>query len=686
MAMSRYREHSPGSRRLADPMRSSTGTVFSSGFDPYYPPPRNSVGSFATPRRPPVLEAQPISTRTYQGQGGAGTKSKTEYAIKPRRGTLEQDTVPPPRRPLSMAGPQPSARPRPVITSTVDRPRSPAGKPTYPRDDSHPYILPASKPHRHHKRIFSADGEDVHRLSATQRGEKDSAERGGYRSSGVGGQRSYPVQAPLVRYQGPTDYDDYSYTNPREQFDRDYPAPRPRPRTDSYTRRDRPMSMANIEDALPPVQSRRDPGPPPLSRGLEKLPRMDEPRANGRSAPGSDYSRSSEARTSESSRSSDMPQRRLSKKGPVSLHQDRDEGYSSYREGHDEPRDRHYRKERYDEDRKPPSDRHHDSRDDRRHAKSHDDHRERSGLGGGIAAAGIAAGGLAAAGLASSLKDSRNQDYDPDEVARRERKERRRREATERDHDAEAVNRDRRSDKPRDREIDPRDEPTLLRDRRRDRDGKGGSDSSDDHAREHERHRRRHHKDRKARDEESDAGSDLRTPVLPQGAQRDPRVRVAEPEDSEIGERHRRRRDRVLSDDEAYAETPAGTDDERPRAIPLVEPTAKEPEAAPKGILKAPKEKFPEDPSAVREGVAPLKDAGKKGVPSGARWTKISRNLVNPAALEDAHERFEERPDYVIVLRVLTKEEIQKFAVKTQEIRGKRQTECFLCYTVNTSF
>jgi hypothetical protein len=87
--------------------------------------------------------------------------------------------------------------------------------------------------------------------------------------------------------------------------------------------------------------------------------------------------------------------------------------------------------------------------------------------------------------------------------------------------------------------------------------------------------------------------------------------------------------------------------------------------------LKQPKEKFPEDPNAIREGVAPLKDAGKKGVPPGARWTKIDRRLVNPAALEDAHERFEERADYVIVLRVLTKEEIQGFAVKTQEIRGK---------------
>lgn len=45
---------------------------------------------------------------------------------------------------------------------------------------------------------------------------------------------------------------------------------------------------------------------------------------------------------------------------------------------------------------------------------------------------------------------------------------------------------------------------------------------------------------------------------------------------------------------------------------------------------------------------------------------------MNPEALEAAHERFEERLDCVIVLRVLTKEEIQKLADRTREIRGKR--------------
>lgn len=62
--------------------------------------------------------------------------------------------------------------------------------------------------------------------------------------------------------------------------------------------------------------------------------------------------------------------------------------------------------------------------------------------------------------------------------------------------------------------------------------------------------------------------------------------------------------------------------------------------------------------------------ATKEGIPAGARWTKIDRRLVNPQALEEAQERFEERLDCVIVLRVLTKDEIQKLADKTLEIRG----------------
>ena len=102
-------------------------------------------------------------------------------------------------------------------------------------------------------------------------------------------------------------------------------------------------------------------------------------------------------------------------------------------------------------------------------------------------------------------------------------------------------------------------------------------------------------------------------------------------------------------------------------------PRNKETKAPLKGILREPRPKFPEDPTPLREGVAPLKDArkdGRKGVPPDARWTKIDRRRVNPAALEEARERFEERPDHVIVLRVLTRDEIEALALRTLKIRG----------------
>jgi hypothetical protein len=171
-----------------------------------------------------------------------------------------------------------------------------------------------------------------------------------------------------------------------------------------------------------------------------------------------------------------------------------------------------------------------------------------------------------------------------------------------------------------------------------------------------------------------------------------------------------------------YEGAPGELEDDRPRRVQLVEPPKeKEQESKPKGILKPPRAvPFPEDPNPTREGVpmttkeiaaekakkdrilakyatkgilgaggiamflealeglddgcpapAPLKEAGKKGIPPGASWTKISRQLVNPAALEASHERFEEFDEYVVVLRVLTREEIEEFAALTAEIRGK---------------
>lgn len=92
----------------------------------------------------------------------------------------------------------------------------------------------------------------------------------------------------------------------------------------------------------------------------------------------------------------------------------------------------------------------------------------------------------------------------------------------------------------------------------------------------------------------------------------------------------------------------------------------------PKSILRKPTSRFPVNPNPIQERVAPLSDATKKGIPPGARWTKIDRRLVNPEALEEAKERFEERLDCLIVLRVLDRDEIQKLADRTKEIRDER--------------
>ncbi|KAH6604124.1 hypothetical protein Trco_007570 [Trichoderma cornu-damae] len=113
------------------------------------------------------------------------------------------------------------------------------------------------------------------------------------------------------------------------------------------------------------------------------------------------------------------------------------------------------------------------------------------------------------------------------------------------------------------------------------------------------------------------------------------------------------------------------------KQVRVVSPPREKKEEKPlKGILKQPSAKFPEEPNPIREGVAPHKEDKKlKEVPPGARWTKINRKIVNPEALEIGKERFELRDDFVIVLRVLSKEEIQAYAAATQVLRERRRNK-----------
>lgn len=96
-------------------------------------------------------------------------------------------------------------------------------------------------------------------------------------------------------------------------------------------------------------------------------------------------------------------------------------------------------------------------------------------------------------------------------------------------------------------------------------------------------------------------------------------------------------------------------------------------EARPKCILRAPPERSSIDPVPIREGIAHLKDAGAVGIPPNAGWTKMYRTLVDPEALEQANERFEEWPEFVIVPRVLTREEIETYAARSIEVRRRRK-------------
>ncbi|KUI59879.1 hypothetical protein VP1G_07125 [Cytospora mali] len=131
---------------------------------------------------------------------------------------------------------------------------------------------------------------------------------------------------------------------------------------------------------------------------------------------------------------------------------------------------------------------------------------------------------------------------------------------------------------------------------------------------------------------------------------------------------------RSNKDDARGRDAATAHDDKQVRVVSP--PRDKEDKKPIKGILKQPKPAFPEEPNPVREGVAPHKDDKTKGnVPPGARWTKISRKLVNPEALTIGKERFEVREDFVIVLRVLNKEEIEAYTAATAQLREMRRKE-----------
>lgn len=599
---SRYRSSSPGSRRLVDPMRSSTGTVAEDfyasptsyhAYDGYLSPKvAERRGGFFSVDSGDRLEAHPISTKTYRDANHT-TKLKTSYAIRPRSRTTTDSS----QRPLSLHIPSSttsSSRIGPVVTTAYETSASILSpRASHVRDEPERYISTASSG-RKHKRILSSDytSDSGYGKSTETHRPRESRYRV-YRPAGVSHYQAYgdPRQWDDSKY-----YDAYSYTSPRENFEKESAA---KSSQRTYGRVGRPTSMMATSSALVrPVHHKESKRLPSSHRGSERHFAEDRLRiTNGR-----DYAEKETYRDHQ----------RYPHHNHLVVHQDREDGYQSFTDDHKHSsRHRHHSRPR-------------ESR------KKHVEDFLTPVLGG-----------LATLGLASGYSDDGR---DSDRAGRSEKH---------RSRDVEHNDRDRDYYKEREKEAVSGDERV--------------------------RHRRRRHRDRSQRPESSSESEDSSSEGHSRRRRRE-KSTSRKKHDSSSSEGARDRRSKQESDKSLSARKDEGNKRsieeesvERPRKPVAVEPpAAKEPEAPPKGILKTPREKFPEDENHIREGVAPLKDAQKNGIPPGARWTKIDRRLVNPAALEVGHERFEERADYVIVLRVLTKEEIQAYAVKTQEIRDAR--------------
>jgi hypothetical protein len=769
----RYNRPSSPRGRYSNPARSSTGT-FS---DPYYnssyygrpSSPRSSIDRIGTSHHTPYY------TPTTSASSHASTVKYDSYTGRPRRNT--NDLTRP--NASTSALPQTSLPLRTPYSSHThaDRPRSPL-TPSYAKG-ADTYITPAAS--RGHKKVYSVD-DSSHLTKLVAEVEparhRDHADRGYTLTSGG---RSYhdSSKAPS-RLTDLSNSDGYSYTDPASMYRDTEPAWR-RPRAGSLERGSRPTSM--ISDR-PARASTRELGPPPSTRGFDKINSI--PRPHGRSSsierareipkydpyPDSNLGRSSSTRTS---------------RAPAAIHQEpREARRDAYRDDYDRP-SRGVENKRHStafEDREvtsrgfgiatgPPilaHDHHaldrqplyppaepprvrpqepssHYYQPDRAEARmpeprsSRDrdvppqdyDKRPRERESGRSeekgsfvpTVAGAAAGVAATLGAAGYMK-SRDKDRGSDRDSSGERERERRKEYDERDRrDRPDERRERKSEGRRNSLVPPPPPPAAApaaapaaiaapdyppieperkhRERRYEDDDREkvpsrkapSSEGSGDERPRHyvdrdaerrrdpapqeaaldpdEEYRRRVQQEaertsRSTRDKDSDSDREK-----DRRRKKDERDRSRGPEDRSLASPPR---DRPVSTyDGGMVQEPEAIDRESAgKSVQIVEPP-KEPVAPVKGILRKPTAKFPEDPEPIREGVAPHKDALKgKDIPVGARWTRIDRRLVNPEALEQAKERFEERMDCVIVLRVLTKEEIQKLADRTKKIRESRGT------------
>ncbi|KAH6865059.1 hypothetical protein BKA58DRAFT_238183 [Alternaria rosae] len=778
----RYNRPSSPRGRYSNPARSSTGTFA----DPYYTSsyygrpssPRSSVDRIGTSHTSHTSHHTPYYTPSPTTSSHASSTKYDSYTGRPRRNTndLTRPNV------STSALPQTSLPLRTPYSSHThtDRPRSPL-TPSYAKG-SDTYITPAAS--RGHKKVYSVD-DSSHLTKLVAEVEparhRDHADRGYSITSG--GRSYHDSSKPPSRLTDLSNSDGYSYTDPASMYRDTEPAWR-RPRAGSLERGSRPTSM--IADR-PSRTSTRDLGPPPSTRGFDKINSIPRPHARSSSIerareipkydpyPDSNLGRSSSSRTSrapaaihqEPRRDAyrddyDRPSRGVENKRHSTAFEDREvtsrgfgiaPGPPSLAHDHhaldrqplytpaEPPRPRpqesssHY----YQPDRaeaRMPEPRSSRDRDvvppqdyEKRPRERESGREEKGGLVQTItgAAAGVAAT-LAGAGY---MKKSRDKDRGSDRDSSGERERERRKEYDERDkRDRPDERRERKSEGRRNSLVPPPPPPAAApaappaaiaapdyppmqpeyipqpRERRYEEDERekvpsrkapapstAGSDEE----------RPRHYVDRDAERRRDPAPQEAALDPdeeyrrrIQQEAERASRSTRDKDSDSDREKERRRKKDErdrsrgpeersraspprdrpVSTYDGGMVQEPESMERESTgKSVVIVEPP-KEPVAPVKGILRKPTEKFPEDPEPIREGVAPHKDALKgKDIPVGARWTRIDRRLVNPEALEQAKERFEERMDCVIVLRVLTKEEIQKLADRTKKIRESREEE-----------
>lgn len=610
----RYRPPSP-SRYIIDPMRASTGTVqLSSSYDPY----DFSANRYGyTPYPSDYYYHHTYAPHlNHERRLEAHPVSSTAYRDPGHSTKLRTEyTVRPRRRSSTTSGADPGAKES--VQSSLDA-RSPVVTSGYRRSPSplpsetERYLVPASPRHAHrHRRVYSTDyASDTGRLGPQDAVTRHRPGHSVYRVHAPGGRKRYPTARELRRGSDIDDHDAYSYTTPREQFENESVA-RLKYRRDAH-RRERPMSMNGVEEYFQPFSKEpRAHGPPPSQRGFDRLERDTRSRRSVH-----------EPRDDGAAREEEGSRQLTQHLAPLSLHHD-DDGYSSYKEDYVDGYHRRHRRPR----------RH----DDNGSRQAHDErsrlqHRDDSSVpdpGTGLGAAGLASGYSDDFNYHSPRGDHHHS-RDPDRRHGRNAADVRESEHRSRDHQSR-----------RHRQVD------------RDSDASAAEETTSKYKRAPSAHRKY---------SESETSSNKETPSQHLTVENSRHRRSSR-------SRHRAEDDRTLRVPSQQGST-SGQEDIS-KSLTVDSPSAKQPEASPKGILKQPRDKFPEEPNPIREGVAPLKDAHKKGIPPGARWTKIDRRLVNPAALEAGRERFEERASCVIVLRVLTKEEIQAYAAKTQEIRGK---------------